>query len=160
AVNYGHRTQPTRLDFRGTVLLPDARGDATVQAQPGAVSIRARFRGLPAPNRYGAGYMTYVLWAVSPQGHAERLGELLTNHSDDAKLDVTTTLQVFGLLVTAEPYFAVSKPSAVVVIENVVRPDTVGSTQPITATYELLPRDENVTIEAAPTIPQAGAKVS
>ena len=55
---------------------------------------------------------------------------------------MTTELQVFGLVVTAEPYFAVSRPSDVVVMENVVRPDTVGKIEVIDAKYELLQRGQ------------------
>ena len=154
AVNYGHRSAPTRIDFRGTVLAPDARGGATVEAKPGAVMVQAKFNGLDSPAKFGAQYLTYVLWAITPEGHAERLGEIVTNHRDDAKLQVTTSLQTFGLLVTAEPYFAVSKPGPVVVMENVLRSDTVGASEPIAAKYELLRRPENyeVTLPA----PQSG----
>jgi len=126
AVNYGRRSGPTKIDFRGTVLAPETRGSATVEAKAGAVGIHAKFAGLDSPAKFGPQYLTYVLWAISPEGQTERLGEVITNHSDDAKLDVTTSLQTFGLLVTAEPYFAVSKPGPVVVMENVLRPDTVG----------------------------------
>jgi hypothetical protein len=143
AVNYGHRTAPTRIDFRGTVLSPDSRGGAVVEAKPGAVQVQANFKGLGNPAKYGPQYLTYVLWAVTPEGQPERLGEVVTDAHDDAKLQVSTSLQTFGLLVTAEPYFAVSKPGPVVVMENVLRPDTIGSSEPISAKYELLQRPEN-----------------
>jgi len=81
------------------------------------------------------------------------LGEVITNHSDDAKLEVSTSLQTFGLLVTAEPYFAVTKPGPVVVMENVLRPDTVGTVEQVSAKYELLPRAETYTVN----LPPAGA---
>jgi hypothetical protein len=150
AVNYGHRSGPTKVDFRGTVLAPETRGSATVESKAGAVSIRAKFSGLDSPAKFGAQYLTYVLWAISPEGQTERLGEVITNHSDDAKLDVTTSLQTFGLLVTAEPYFAVSKPGPVVVMENVLRPDTVGTAEQVSAKYELLPRAESYTVTLQP----------
>src|SRR5262245_18804600 len=86
AVNYGHRSAPTRIDFRGTVLAVEARGSATVQSKPGAVIIQAKFERLGSPAKFGAQYLTYVLWAISPEGQAERLGEIVTNHRDDAKL--------------------------------------------------------------------------
>ena len=162
AVNYGHRSAPTRIDFRGTVLAPSARGGATVEAKPGAVMVQAKFEGLDSPAKFGAQYLTYVLWAISPEGHAERLGEIVTNHHDDAKLQVTTSLQTFGLLVTAEPYFAVSKPVPVVVMENVLRSDTVGASEPIAARYELLQRPENfeVTLPDPQTAIATGPMVS
>jgi hypothetical protein len=153
AVNYGHRTTPTRIDFRGTVLAPDARGGATVEARPGAVMVRAKFDGLSSPAKYGPQYLTYVLWAISPEGQTERMGEIVTNHRDDAKLEVTTSLQTFALLVTAEPYFAVSKPGPVVVMENVLRPDTIGASEPVAAKYELLQRPENYEVTLPPAPP-------
>jgi hypothetical protein len=156
AVNYGHRTLPTQIDFRGTVLAPDAHGGATVEAKPGAVLVQAKFKGLGSPAKFGPQYLTYVLWAVSPEGQSERLGEVVTNSHDDAKLQVSTSLQTFGLLVTAEPYFAVSKPGPVVVMENVLRPDTVGSSEPILAKYELLQRPDNYEVTLPPP-PQPGA---
>ena len=154
AINYGHRTLPTRIDFRGTVLAPDTRGGATVEARPGAVMIHAKFDALASPAKYGPQYLTYVLWAISPEGQTERLGEIITNHRDDAKLEVTTSLQTFGLLVTAEPYFAVAKPGPVVVLENVMRPDTVGFSEPVSAKYELLQRPEfyELTVPPAPQL--------
>jgi len=150
AVNYGHRSGPTKIDFRGTVLAPETRGSATVEAKAGVVAIRAKLAGLDAPGKFGAQYLTYVLWAISPEGQTERLGEIITNHNDDAKLEVTTSLQTFGLLVTAEPYFAVTKPGPVVVMENVLRPDTVGTSEQVSAKYELLPRAENYTVNLSP----------
>jgi len=101
AVNYGHRSEPTKIDFRGTVLAPGTHGSATIEAKAGAVTVHAKFAALDAPAKYGPQYLTYVLWAISPEGQDERLGEVITNHIDDAKLEVSTSLQTFGLLVTA-----------------------------------------------------------
>jgi flagellar motor protein MotB len=142
AVDYQYRNGPTPIDFRGTVLLPKAKGDAVVESKAGRTEIDARFSHLEAPTRYGSEYLTYVLWAITPQGHAKNLGEILPGSSDRAKLHVTTDLQSFGLLVTAEPYSAVRLPSDVVVMENEVRPETVGGIEQIQARYELLPRGE------------------
>jgi hypothetical protein len=150
AVNYGNRSLPTKIDFRGTVLAPETHGSATIEAKTGVVIIRAKLDGLDAPAKFGPQYLTYVLWAISPEGQTERLGEVVTNHKDDAKLEVTTSLQTFGLLVTAEPYFAVSKPGPVVVMENVLRPDTIGASEPVSAKYELLPRAETYTVNLQP----------
>ena len=111
AVNYGRRSGPTKIDFRGTVLAPEHPRQRHRRSRKRARwRIHAKFAGLDSPAKFGPQYLTYVLWAISPEGQTERLGEVITNHSDDAKLDVTTSLQTFGLLVTAEPYFAVSKP--------------------------------------------------
>jgi len=156
AVNYGQRSGPTKIDFHGTVLAPETRGNATVEAKAGTVAIHAKLEGLDSPAKYGPQYLTYVLWAISPEGQTERLGEVITNHKDDAKLDVTTSLQTFGLLVTAEPYFAVSKPGPVVVMENVLRPDTIGASEPVSAKYELLPRAGTYTVNLQPAAAAAG----
>ena len=140
AVDYQYRNGPTNIDFRGTILLPQANGGAIVESKPGRTEIDARFDRLEAPTRFGREYLTYVLWAITPDGHAKNLGEILPGSSDRAHLRVTTDLQAFGLIVTAEPYSAVRQPSDVVVLENQPRPDTIGGREPIQAKYELLPR--------------------
>jgi outer membrane protein OmpA-like peptidoglycan-associated protein len=142
AVNYEHRGDPTMIDFHGTVLLPKAKGSAMVESKRGRVVIDAKFEHLEPPTRYGREYLTYVLWAVTPEGRPKNLGELLVGSSDKAKTIVTTDLQALGLMVTAEPYYAVTTPSDVVVMENVIRPDTVGRIEPVLAKYELLPRGQ------------------
>ncbi|MGD0362755.1 MAG: OmpA family protein [Bryobacteraceae bacterium] len=140
AVDYQYRNGPTPIDFRGTVLLPQSAGTAIVESKEGRTEIDAHFERLMAPTRFGREYLTYALWAITPDGHARNLGEVLAGSSDKAKLRVTTELQAFGLIVTAEPYAAVRQPSDVVVLENQPRPDTVGGREPIQAKYELLPR--------------------
>jgi outer membrane protein OmpA-like peptidoglycan-associated protein len=140
AVNYQYRSGPTQIDFRGTVLMPSGKGEAVVESKSGRTEVDAKFEHVDAPSRFGPEYLTYVLWAVTPDGHAKNLGEILTNSSDKGRMRVTTDLQSFGLIVTAEPYAAVRLPSDVVVMENVVRPDTLGSTEPINVKYELMPR--------------------
>jgi len=140
AVNYQYRAAPTQIDFRGTVLMPEARGEAIIQSKAGRTEIDAKLDRLRAPTRFGAEYLTYTLWAITPEGHAKNLGEVVAGGSDKAKMRVTTDLQAFGLIVTAEPYSAVRLPSDVVVMENKIRPDTIGRIEPIMARYELLPR--------------------
>jgi len=120
--------------------MPSAKGEATVESKSGRTEVDAKFDHVDAPSRFGPEYLTYVLWAVTPDGHARNLGEILTNSSDKGRMRVTTDLQSFGLIITAEPYAAVRLPSDVVVMENVVRPDTIGSTEPINVKYELMPR--------------------
>jgi hypothetical protein len=140
AVNYGHRTEPTKIDFHGTVLLASAKGEARVESRSGAVEIDSKFDELTPPTRFGPEYLTYVLWAISPDGRPVNLGEVVADGANKAKLKVTTQLQAFGLIVTAEPYFSVTQPSNIVVLENVVRPDTVGKVEQVEARYELLSR--------------------
>jgi hypothetical protein len=142
AVNYRRNGIATPLDFRGTVLLPDAEGSAMVKANKGSTEIRARFKKLPAPTRFGREYLTYVLWAITPEGRSTNLGEILTDNDDDGKLNVTSDLQAFALIVTAEPYFSVTQPSDVVVMENAVRKDTIGQIELVDARFELLKRGE------------------
>jgi flagellar motor protein MotB len=144
AVNYQYRSGPTAIDFRGTVLLPKAKGRATVESHRGRTEIDAKLQELTSPQGFGGEYLTYVLWAISPEGAAHNLGEVVANGSDDAHVRVTTDLQAFGLLVTAEPYAAVRQPSDVVVLENRVRPETIGKIEPIQAKAELLPRGHYV----------------
>ena len=141
SISYQHRNGATGIGFSGTQLMPNARGEAKVEGKKGYIEIEAVFRNLPEAGTFGAEYLTYVLWAITPDGRTSNLGEILRNGSS-GKLDVTTELQAFGLVVTAEPYFAVSRPSDVVVMENVVRPDTRGNVELIDAKYELLQRGQ------------------
>jgi outer membrane protein OmpA-like peptidoglycan-associated protein len=139
AINYRHRGGETMVDFRGTALLPDARGEAKVESKQGYIEIEVEFDELEPATKFGPEYLTYVMWAITPEGRATNLGEVLLN-GDESKLNVTTELQAYGMIVTAEPYFAVSQPSDVVVMENVVRDDTKGRVEYIEAKYELLKR--------------------
>jgi len=141
AVNYQYRpAEPAVIDFRGTVLFPGAKGRATVESRRGRTRIDARFDNLGPPSEFGPEYLSYVLWAISPEGAPHNLGEIIPGSSNRARLDATTELQAFGMIVTAEPYSSVRQPSDVVVLENQVRPDTAGVIKPIQAKYELMPR--------------------
>ncbi len=140
AVNYRHRDGATKLDFAGTDLMPAATGEAKVESKKGYIEIEVEFAKLARSTTFGNEYLTYVMWAISPEGRAVNLGEVLVGDNDRSKLDVTTDLQSFALIVTAEPYYAVRQPSNVVVLENVVREDTKGTTEAVNAKYELLER--------------------
>jgi outer membrane protein OmpA-like peptidoglycan-associated protein len=140
AVNYQHRGRSTKLDFAGTELMLSARGEAEVKSKRGSIAIEAEFSNLDKPTSFGSEYLTYVLWAISPEGRAVNLGEVLVGDNSRSKLKVTTTLQAFALIVTAEPYYAVQQPSNVVVLENAVRPDTRGTTEEVHAKFELMER--------------------
>ncbi len=140
AVNYEHRSGSSKLDFSGTSLMPSANGEARVNSKRGSISIDAEFGNLQRPTTFGNEYLTYVLWAISPEGRAVNLGEVLVGGNDRSKLHVTTDLQAFALIVTAEPYYAVRQPSNVVVLENVVREDTKGTSEAVNAKYELMER--------------------
>jgi len=140
AVNYKHRSGSSKLDFAGTELMPAANGEAQVNSRRGSIDIEAEFGNLQKPTTFGNEYLTYVLWAISPEGRAVNLGEVLLGGNHRSKLHVTTDLQAFALIVTAEPYYAVRQPSNVVVLENVVRDDTKGTTEAVNAKYELMER--------------------
>lgn len=141
AVNYQHRSGATKIDFRGTELMSKARGEAKVESKQGYIEIEVEFDDLQPANKQGSEYLTYVLWAITPEGRTSNLGEILLNGTK-SKLNVTTELQVFGLVVTAEPYYAVNRPSDLIVMENVVRADTKGKIEEIDAKYELLQRGQ------------------
>ena len=143
AVNYNHRSGATKIDFQGTPLLPQARGEAKVESKQGYIEIEVEFDALTPATAYGAEYLTYVMWAVTPEGRTSNLGEVLLNGTK-SKLNVTTELQSFALIMTAEPYFAVTQPSDVVVMENVIRKDTIGGIEEVDAKYELLKRGQYV----------------
>ena len=140
AVNYKHRGGATKLDFAGTDLMPGANGQAKVESKKGYIEIEVEFGNLQNPTSFGNEYLTYILWAISPEGRAVNLGEVLVGDNHRSKLDVTTDLQAFALVVTAEPYYAVRQPSNVVVLENLVREDTKGTTEAMDTKYELLER--------------------
>jgi outer membrane protein OmpA-like peptidoglycan-associated protein len=140
AVNYKHRSGSTKVDFAGTDLMPSAEGTAEVNSKRGAIEIEAEFGKLEKPTTFGNEYLTYILWAISPEGRAVNLGEVLVGGNNRSKLQVTTDLQAFALIVTAEPYYAVRQPSNVVVLENVIRKDTEGTIEAVNAKYELMER--------------------
>src|SRR3984957_2169839 len=143
AVNYLHRGGSTMIDFKGTALMPDAKGSARVNSERGVIRVDAEMKNFPPPSSFGPEYLTYVLWAISPDGRPVNLGELTLDHygqGSSSAIKTTSEIQTFGMIVTAEPYYAVTQPSDVVVMENVVRPDTRGVVETINAKFELLPR--------------------
>jgi outer membrane protein OmpA-like peptidoglycan-associated protein len=141
AINYNHRSGSTRIGFRGTALMPQAVGEAKVESKQGVIKIDAEMQKMEPATTYGPEYLTYVMWAVTPEGRATNVGEVLLKDGK-SKLDATTELQSFGLIITAEPYFAVTQPSDVVVMENFVRHDTIGTIEELDAKYELLARGQ------------------
>jgi outer membrane protein OmpA-like peptidoglycan-associated protein len=143
AINYRHRSGSTEVDFRGTNLMPEARGQLIVNSKQGRIEIKARMEKLTPATQFGPEFLTYVLWAVSAEGRPKNLGEVLLS-ADHSGMEVTTDLQTFGVIVTAEPYFAVTQPSNVVVMENVVSDKTSGTIETIDAHYELLERGQYV----------------
>jgi len=137
AINYRLRTDTLKVDFHGTDLMSNATGEARVTGKKSSIEIDAKFENLDDPTKFGLEYLTLVLWAVSPEGRAVNLGELVNDHNH-AQVKAITDMQTFGLIVTAEPYFAVNQPGNMVVLENVV--PTGGRQENIEARYELLGR--------------------
>jgi len=158
AINYGHREEPTKIGFAGTVLANRAKGEAWVESKQGAVKVEAKFEHLPSPTSYGPQFLTYVLWAITPDGHATNLGEVVPDGGDNAKLHVTSHFQAFGLMVTAEPFYSVDQPSDVVVLENVVLPETMGKIEEVTANTQLLRRRGTYTMEMGLAQPPTSGK--
>ena len=152
AVNYLHRSGSTRIAFKGTTLLPGGKGEAKVTSERGGITIDARFEGLTPANGFGPEYLTYVLWAISPDGRPQNLGEVLPAGTKN-DIHVTTALQSFGMIVTAEPYYSVSQPSDVVVLQNEIIPDrTSGVLEKVNAHYSLLPRGVYADTDGSKTV--------
>ena len=138
AVNYLHRSGTTHIGFQGTEMLPEGKGQADVKSERGLITVHAEFKGLRPANSFGKDFLTYVLWGISPDGRPVNLGEVLPAGTKN-NIDVTVPLQSFGMIVTAEPYYAVSTPSDVVVMKNVVD-GTLGVQEKVAAHATLMPR--------------------
>jgi len=139
AVDYHHKGT-TKVDLRGTDLSSQIQGKAQVEGKAGGVKVDLDIAHLPPANSFGLAYLTYVLWAITPEGRPRNLGELIVKDGKSA-LHTTTDLQAFALIVTAEPYFAVTEPSDLVVAQNVIRRDTKGAVEPVDVRFELISRD-------------------
>lgn len=137
AVNYRLRNDSVKVDFHGTELMQNASGEAKVTGKKSSVEIDAKFDGLDDPTKFGLEYLSLVLWAISPEGRAVNLGELVFDHNS-SRVKAITDMQTFGMIVTAEPYFAVNQPGNMVVMENI--PPAGGRQENIEARYELLGR--------------------
>ena len=138
AVNYRHRGGATMVDFRGTELMPEIGGRAKVDGKAGRLAISAELTHMRPAASFGGQFLTYVLWAITPEGRAVNLGEVLPGDNGKDKIDVTTDLQAFGMIVTAEPYYAVTYPSNKVVADNILRQETKGFEEPIDAKFDVL----------------------
>jgi outer membrane protein OmpA-like peptidoglycan-associated protein len=143
AINYNHRQGTTYVDLRGTALMPTGKGKMRVDSNKGATRIHIDTEKMAPASTFGPEYLTYVVWAITPEGNAKNIGELvLKGNGENTSLEASTDLQTFGVIVTAEPYWAVSQPSDVVVMENTIRKDTTGTIETIDAKYELLQRGQ------------------
>ncbi len=158
AVNFKRHGGATRVDLKGTVLMPKADGEAKVDVKNGYTALDADFKHLEPPTQFGTEFLTYVLWAITPDGKPINLGEVIPDGSNKADMHVTSPYSTFGLLVTAEPYFSVPYPSDVVVMESAVRPDTEGRVEEVRAKYDLLPRGQYTLHIKPKDLPSASMK--
>lgn len=135
AMTYRRTGNAVKVPFSGTDLMSGATGEAKVENKGSRVEVEAKFEGMEDATKFGLEYLTYVLWAVSPQGRAVNLGEVQVKHGS-AEVKAITDMQTFGMVVTAEPYFAVTQPGDEVVLEN----SLADGGENIQAKYELLGR--------------------
>src|SRR5215471_5147503 len=158
AVDYRDRGGTTQVDFKGTQLMPKVEGRAKVTGHTGRLALDTSFHHLRPAREFGPEYLTYVLWAITPEGRPVNLGEVIPHDDGDVYVQLTTGLQEFGMILTAEPYFAVTRPGDLVVAENIVRSDTKGATHPITARYELLQKGQYTTNITPASLPASEAE--
>ena len=131
AIGYRVGGGSTKVDLKGTDLMPQATGEIKVAAKAGATNIDVKIKEMTQPSKLGAEFLTYVLWVVTPDGRTGNTGEILINENGEGKLNATTPGQTFAMIVTAEPYFAVRTPSEMVVLENDTRKNTKGEIFPV-----------------------------
>ncbi len=136
-IDFSRRPGTTKVDFRGTDLMPDAHGEIEVESKDGHVLIKAEIKDLTPASFFGPTTLTYVLWAITPDGRPLNVSEVLLDEHNKSKFEVATDLHAFSLIVTAEPYFAVAQPTDAVVLESAWRADQ-GSAEQAKVTYELL----------------------
>jgi outer membrane protein OmpA-like peptidoglycan-associated protein len=130
-----------KVDLKGREPMTQANGEAKVEAKQGKTNIKVSVTGIEPPSKLGAEFLTFVLWAVTPDGRTGNLGELIANRNGEAKLNATTPAQTFSLIVTAEPYFAVRLPSEIVIMESEERKNTKGKLFPVKE-YKLMKRGQ------------------
>jgi hypothetical protein len=160
AVNYRHRGGSTTVGFRGTELMPAVEGHAKIDGKVGRLQVSAELAHMQPARSLGGQDLTYVLWAITPEGRAVNLGEILPGENGKDKIEVTTDLQAFGLIVTAEPYFAVTHPSNAVIAENMIRTETKGFEEPIDAKFDVLEGRQYTIDVPADQLPSSQASVS
>jgi outer membrane protein OmpA-like peptidoglycan-associated protein len=141
AVGYNVDEGDTKVDLKPTSMIPDAKGEAKVEARKDITLIEAKVEKLAQPGKLGTQFLTYVLWAVAPDGRTINLGELLIDEKGSGELKVTSQLQTFALIVTSEPYYSVRRPSELIVLQNEPKKDTKGKLFTIEK-YSLMKRDQ------------------
>ena len=141
AIGYDIGAGATKINLTATSVVPQASGEAKVEAKKSGTSIEVKLKGMPQPTTLGPELLTYVLWAVTPDGGARNLGEIPINEDGEGKAKANTASQTFSLVVTAEPYYAVRIPNEEVVLENERKKNTKGQLFPDT-NYKLMFRSQ------------------
>ncbi len=139
SVTYRPNSGQTTIGMQGTALIPLAKGQLRVQNKQGVTYIEGEINKLEPATKFGGPFLTYVLWAITPEGSVNNLGEIIVNGTS-GRIKASTNQQSFGLMLTAEPYFAITVPSEMVVVENTILPETLGKIEAVDAKYELLER--------------------
>ena len=150
-IGYTARGGSARVDFHGTELMPQATGEAKVEAKTGATSIAIMLKNMTQPSVLGPEFLTYVLWVVTPDGRSGNTGEILINRNGEGRLSATTPAQTFSMIVTAEPYFAVRVPSEMIILENDTRKNTEGQILPIND-FKLMKRAQYEKLGGSPAM--------
>src|SRR5262245_4618427 len=107
-------TVPLSAELR-VVLIPEAR--AELKREGTTTRVRVEIDRVAAPSSLGPAYSAYVVWAVSPEGILDNLGEVEMK-GVKGQFNATTRLTQFGILITAEPHYMVDQPSSVVVFRS------------------------------------------
>ena len=150
-IGYTVRGGSTRVAFHGTELMPQATGEAKLEAKTGATSIDIALKNVTQPSVLGAEFLTYVLWVVTPDGRSGNTGEILIKKNGEGRLSATTPAQTFSMIVTAEPYFAVRVPSEMIILENDTQKNTKGQILPIND-FKLMKRAQYEKLGTAPEL--------
>jgi len=141
AIGYEIGAGATKINLTATSVAPQASGEAKVEAKKSGTSVEVKLKGMPQPTTLGPELLTYVLWAVTPDGGARNLGEIPINEDGEGKAKANTASQTFSVVVTAEPYYAVRIPNEEVVLENERKKNTKGQLFPDT-NYKLMFRSQ------------------
>ena len=157
AVDYRDRGGTTTVNIRGTELMPQVTGDVKISGHTGRLALNVSVRHMKGARDLGLPYLTYVLWAITPEGRPTNIGEIIPNDDGNADLQVSTSLSSFGLIVTAEPYFAVTRPSTAVVAENIIPTDVKGFVRSVNAKFDLMDRGQYIEHIDPQTLPASSA---
>jgi outer membrane protein OmpA-like peptidoglycan-associated protein len=141
AVGYVVGGGATKVIFVGTGAASQGSGEAKVEVKKGPTNIEVKVKDMSQPTTLGTEFLTYVLWAITPDGRTVNLGEIPINKDGNGQLVATTQLQTFAMIVTAEPYYGVRLPSEIVVLENDTKKNTKGKIYPDND-YKLMKRSQ------------------